>query len=206
MLTLYFSPGSCALASLIALAESGLPFEARPVILSKGEQRLPEYLAINPKGRVPALVTDKGVLTENVAILAYIAQIAPAARLAPLDDPFEFARMQAINSYIASTVHVNHSHKGRGYRWTDDQAAIDAMKAKVPQTMGESFALIEETILAGPWVMGEQYTVADGYLFTMENWLPGDGVDRDRFAKVSAHYARMLERPAVQKAITIDKG
>ena len=176
MLTLYFAPGSCALASLIALEEAGLAYEPRRLILANGDQRQPEYLAINPKGRVPALVTDRGVITENIAIMTYIAQIAPAAKLAPFDDPFEFAEMQAFNSYIVSTVHVNHSHKGRGYRWTDDAAAIETMKAKVPQTMAESFALIEDKMLKGPWVMGEQYTVADGYLFTMETWLPGDGV------------------------------
>ena len=205
MLTLYFAPGSCALASLIALEEAGLAYEPRRLILANGDQRQPEYLAINPKGRVPALVTDRGVITENIAIMTYIAQIAPAAKLAPFDDPFEFAEMQAFNSYIVSTVHVNHSHKGRGYRWTDDAAAIETMKAKVPQTMAESFALIEDKMLKGPWVMGEQYTVADGYLFTMETWLPGDGVDRDGFAKVSAHYARMLERPAVQRALAVEK-
>ncbi|MGY5806538.1 glutathione S-transferase family protein [Rhizobium sp. LEGMi198b] len=205
MLNLYFSPGSCALASLIALEESGLAYEARRLNFAVGEQRSPDYLAINPKGRVPALVTDKGVVTENVAILAYVAQIAPAARLAPLDDPFDFARMQAFNSYLASTVHVNHAHKGRGYRWTDDAAAIEAMKAKVPQNMGECFALIEEKMLEGPWVMGEQYTVADGYLFTLASWLPGDGVDRASFEKVSAHHARMLERPAVQRAIDAER-
>ncbi|MQB43829.1 glutathione S-transferase N-terminal domain-containing protein [Rhizobium sp. ICMP 5592] len=201
MPTLYFATGTCALASLIALEESGLAYEARPISFAQGEQRSPEYLAINPKGRVPALITDKGVITENVAILAYVAQIAPQAKLAPLDDPFEFARMQAFNSYLASTVHTNHAHKMRGHRWTDDAAAIEAMKAKVPQTMGESFALIEETMLEGPWVMGEQYTVADGYLFTLTRWLPGDGVDLARFEKVSAHHARMLERPAVQRAL-----
>ena len=206
MLTLYFAPGSCALASLIALEESGLAYEARRLNLANGDQRQPEYLAINPKGRVPALVTDRGVITENIAIMTYIAQIAPAAKLAPFDDPFEFAQLQSFNSYIASTVHINHSHKGRGYRWTDDAAAIESMKAKVPQTMAESFALIEDKMLKGPWVMGEHYTIADGYLFTMENWLPGDGVDRDRFAKVSAHYARMLARPAVQKALAVEKG
>ena len=206
MLTLYFAPGSCALASLIALEESGLAYEARRLNLANGDQRQPEYLAINPKGRVPALVTDRGVITENIAIMTYIAQIAPAAKLAALDDPFEFAQLQSFNSYIASTVHINHSHKGRGYRWTDDAAAIESMKAKVPQTMAESFALIEDKMLKGPWVMGEHYTIADGYLFTMENWLPGDGVDRDRFAKVSAHYARMLARPAVQKALAVEKG
>ena len=206
MLTLYFAPGSCALASLIGLEESGLAYEPRRLNLANGDQRQPEYLAINPKGRVPALVTDRGVITENIAIMTYIAQIAPAAKLAPLDDPFEFAQLQSFNSYIASTVHINHSHKGRGYRWTDDAAAIESMKAKVPQTMAESFALIEDKMLKGPWVMGEHYTIADGYLFTMENWLPGDGVDRDRFAKVSAHYARMLARPAVQKALAVEQG
>ncbi|MBB5571800.1 MULTISPECIES: glutathione S-transferase family protein [Rhizobium] len=205
MLNLYFAPGSCALASLIALEESGLAYEPRRLNFANGEQRSPDYLAINPKGRVPALVTDKGVITENVAILAYVAQIAPAARLAPLDDPFDFARMQAFNSYLASTVHVNHAHKGRGYRWTDDEAAIEAMKAKVPQNMGECFTLIEEKMLEGPWVMGEQYTVADGYLFTLTNWLPGDSVDPTRFEKVSAHHARMLERPAVQRAIAAER-
>lgn len=205
MLTFYFAPGSCALASLIALEESGLAYEHRRLNLANGDQRQPDYLAINPKGRVPALVTDRGVLTENIAIMAYIAQIVPAAKLAPLD-PFEFAQMQSFNSYIVSTVHVNHSHKGRGYRWTDDAAAIETMKAKVPQTMTESFALIEDKMLKGPWVMGEQYTVADGYLFTMETWLPGDGVDRSQFAKVNGHYQRMLERPAVQRALAVEKG
>ncbi|MDR6899251.1 glutathione S-transferase N-terminal domain-containing protein [Rhizobium miluonense] len=205
MLTFYFAPGSCALASLIALEESGLTYERRRLNLANGDQRQPDYLAINPKGRVPALVTDRGVLTENIAIMAYIAQIVPAAKLAPLDDPFEFAQMQSFNSYIVSTVHVNHSHKGRGYRWTDDAAAIETMKAKVPQTMTESFALIEDKMLKGPWVMGEQYTVADGYLFTMEKWLPGDGVDIKQFPKVNAHYHRMLERPAVQKALAIEQ-
>lgn len=206
MLTFYFAPGSCALASLIALEESGLAYEHRRLNLANGDQRQPEYLAINPKGRVPALVTDRGVLTENIAIMAYIAQIVPAAKLAPLDDPFEFAQMQSFNSYIVSTVHVNHSHKGRGYRWTDDAAAIETMKAKVPQTMTESFALIEAKMLKGPWVMGEQYTVADGYLFTMEKWLPGDNVDIKQFPKVNAHYERMLERPAVQKALAVEQG
>ncbi|MFT3999549.1 MAG: glutathione S-transferase N-terminal domain-containing protein [Rhizobium sp.] len=206
MLTFYYAPGSCALASLIALEESDLAYEHRRLILANGDQRQPEYLAINPKGRVPALLTDKGILTENIAILAYIAQIAPAARLAPLDDPFEFAQMQAFNSYLSSTVHVNHSHKGRGARWTDDAAAIETMKAKVPQTMAESFALIEDKMLKGPWVMGDQYTVADCYLFTMATWLPGDNVDRDQFTKVSAHYRRMLDRPAVQRALAIEKG
>ena len=205
MLTLYFAQGTCALASLIALEEAGLAYEPKKLSIKDNEQRAADYLAINPKGRVPALVTDRGVLTETIAILAYIAQTVPQAKLAPLDDPFEFARLQSFNNYICSTVHVNHAHRPRGSRWADDPAALDAMKAKVPQTMAESFALIEETLFQGPWVMGKDYSVADPYLFVMTGWLPSDGVDPARFSKVSAHHARMLERPAVQRALAREK-
>ncbi len=205
MLTLYFAPGACSRASLIALEESGLPFEARRVDTANGEQRSEAYRKINPKGRVPALATEKGVLTETPAILAYIAAIAPEAKLAPLGDPFEFARLQAFNSYICSTVHVNHAHGRRASRWADDVAAHEAMKAKVPETMTDSFALIEDGMFSGPWVMGERYSVADPYLFVMTGWLPSDDVDPARFPKVADHYARMLERPAVQRALAREK-
>jgi len=150
MLTLYFAQGTCALASLIALEEAGLAYAPKKLSIKDNEQRSPEYLAINPKGRVPALVTDRGVLTETIAILAYIAQTAPQAKLAPLDDPFEFARLQAFNSYLSSTVHVNHAHGRRGSRWADDPAAIADMSAKVPQTMGESFEMIEDKMVPAP--------------------------------------------------------
>src|SRR3954452_9743980 len=117
MLKLYFAPGTCALASHIALAESGADYTVERIDFKTNQQQSPEYLAINPKGRVPALVTDRGVLTENVAMLAYIAQPFPKAKLAPVDDPYEYAEVQEINSYLSQTVHVAHSHQGRGYRW-----------------------------------------------------------------------------------------
>lgn len=201
MLTLHFAPHTCALASLIALEESGLAFEVKRVDLANSQQRSPEYLAINAKGRVPALATDRGVLTETPAILAYIAQVTPGGRLAPLDDAFAFARMQAFNSYLCSTVHVAHAHGRRGSRWSDDAAAIETMKAKVPQNMADCFGLIEDSMLAGPWVMGNTYSVADPYLFTIGGWLKGDGVDPSLFPKVAEHRARMLERAAVRRAV-----
>ena len=123
MLTLYYATNTCALASHIALEESGAAYDTRLVDFATAEQTKPDYLRINPKGRVPALVTDRGVLTETPAILAYIAQTHPAARLAPLDDPFAFAELQAFMSYLCATVHVAHAHRARGYRWTDDPAA-----------------------------------------------------------------------------------
>ncbi len=201
MYTLYVAPGTCALASQIALAESGLPYEVKRIRFAKNEQRSEAYLKINPKGRVPALVTDKGVLTETVAILAFIAQTVPEAGLAPLDDPFLFARMQAFNAYLSSTVHVAHAHGRRGARWADEPSSHADMLRKVPQTMAECFRLIENDFLAGPYVLGEQYSVADPYLFTIAGWLEGDKVDIAEFPRVQSHFERMKARPAVQKAL-----
>ncbi len=201
MLKLFYAPHTCALASHIALEEAGAPYEAVRVDFRANAQRAPDYLAINPKGRVPALLTDRGVLTETPAILAFIAQSYPNARLAPLDEPFEFARVQAFNSYLCSTVHVAHAHRVRGYRWADDPVAIADMQRKVPTTVGDCFELIETAMLAGPWVMGAQYTICDAYLFTLASWLDGDGVDVTRFPKVVALQNRMNERPAVQRTL-----
>lgn len=201
MLTLYYSPGSCALASHIALEEAGASYETVRLNFAVGDQRKPEYLAINPKGRVPALVTDRGILTETPAILVFVAQSFPAAKLAPLDDPFAFAELQAFNSYLCSTVHVAHAHGRRAARWADDEAAIAAMQAKMPHNMAECFELIEREMFRGPWVMGETYTLADPYLFTIAGWLKGDGVDIDRFPKVREHSARVAARPAVERAL-----
>jgi glutathione S-transferase len=206
MLKLYYAANTCALASHIALEEAGANYQAVRIDFRSDEQRKPAYLAINPKGRVPALATDKGILTETPAILAYVAQTHPKGRLAPLDDPFAFARAQAFNSYLCSTVHVAHAHRVRGYRWADDPAAIKEMQRKVPQSVGDCFALIEREMLAGPWVMGEAYSVCDPYLFTLSQWLDGDGVDIARFPKVHDHSRRMAERPAVKRALAAEQG
>jgi glutathione S-transferase len=201
MLKLYYAPHTCSLASHIALEDAGAEYSTARINFATEEQRKPEYLAINPKGRAPALVTDKGVLTETPAILAFIAQSFPKARLAPLDDPFLFAEMQAFNSYLCSTLHVAHAHRMRGFRWADDPAAIAEMQRKVPESVGAGFALIEDKMLRGPWVMGETYTICDPYLFTIAQWMEQDGVDPSRFPKVTAHRRRMSERVEVKKAV-----
>jgi glutathione S-transferase len=200
MLTLFAAKGSCSLATHIALEDAGADYILRKVDTAGGQQRTPDYLKINPKGRVPALVTDSGTLTENVALLQYVAQSYPKANLAP-SDAFGLASMNAFNSYLSSTVHVNHAHKMRGTRWTDDTAAIESMKAKVPETMTGCAALIESEYFKGPWVMGAQYTVADGYLLTITQWFESDGVDLTKCPKISAHRDAMLKRPAVQRVI-----
>ena len=201
MLKLYYAPGTCALASHIALEEAGAAYETVRLDFKNEDQKKPEYLKINPKARVPSLVTDRGIITETPAILIYIAQTHPVAKLAPLDDPFALARVQSFNSYLCSTVHVAHAHRPRGSRWADDPAAIEAMKKKVPQTVGECFALIEREFFEGPWVMGKDYTVCDGYLYTITQWLGADGVDINTTPKIADHFRRMAQRPAVAKAV-----
>jgi len=200
MFTFFYAPNTCSLASHIALEEAQAPYEARRVDFTAAEQRTPAYLAVNPKGRVPALVTPRGVLTETPAILAFIAQSFPEARLAPLDDPFLFAEVQAFNSYLCSTVHVAHAHRVRGSRWADDADAHIAMQKKVPENMTACFELIEKEMPRGPWAMGKDYSIADPYLFTIAGWLGSDGVDIARFPRVHDHFNRMLERPAVRRA------
>lgn len=201
MLTLYYAPGTCSLASHIALEEAGARYEAKRLDFSKAEQQSADYLAVNPKGRVPALVTERGILTETPAILAYVAQSFPEKRLAPLYDPFAFAQVQAFNSYICSTLHVAHAHRLRGSRWADDPAAIEAMKKKVPETVGAAFELIENEMLNGPWVMGDAYSIADAYLFTVAQWIEGDGLDTSRIPRVMEHRERVKQRPAVAKVL-----
>ena len=201
MLTLYYAPNTCALASHIALEEAGAAFEARRIDFASAEQTKPEYLAINPKGRVPALVAERGVLTETPAILAFIAQSYPEARLAPLDDPFAFAELQAFNNYLCATVHVAHAHRMRGSRWADEPEAHEAMRKKIPRSVGACFDLIERELFRGPWVMGETYTIADPYLFTLAGWMEGDGIDPRAFPRVDNHRNQMGERAAVRRAL-----
>jgi glutathione S-transferase len=202
--TLYWAAGSCALASHLLLERIGEPYEAVRVDLAKGEQRSPAYLAVNPKGRVPALVTPRGILTETPAILQFLCQSFPAAGLAPLDDPWELARFNAFNSYLCSTVHVAHAHRLRGSRWADDPAALEAMRRKVPQAVGDAFALVESDLLAGPWVLGASYSACDMYLFTMASWMESDGVDASRFPRILAHRERMSADPLVARVVAIE--
>jgi glutathione S-transferase len=197
----YYASHSCALASHIVLEDAGAAYEAVRVDFSAQEQRGAAYAAINPKARVPSLVTPRGVLTETPAILLFIAQSFPNARLAPLEDPFALAQVQAFNSYLCSTVHVAHAHRMRGTRWADDPAAIAEMQRKVPESVGACFDLIERTMFKGPWVMGEAYSICDPYLFTLAQWWELDGVEPARYPKTADHRRRMGERATVRAAI-----
>lgn len=198
---LFHAWGSCSLASLIALEEAGADYELVTISTRDGDQRKPEYLAINPKGRVPALVTDKGVLTETPAILSYIAEVHPAAGFLP-PDPWGRAQALAFMSYLCATVHVAHAHKHRGYRWATQESSFRDMTAKVAENEVECFRLLEAEMFQGPWVLGSNYSVCDAYLFTLFGWLEDDGVDPRQFPRLSEHHQRMIERPAVRAVLS----
>jgi glutathione S-transferase len=198
----YFSPGSCALAVHIALEEAGARYEAQRVHFDRQEQRSPEYLRINPLGRVPVLETPRGILTEVPAILGYIAATFPQAALAPAD-AFDLARMQSFNAFLSSSVHVAYAHHSRASRWSDDEACRASMAAKAVDNFADLFGMIESHKLALPWVMGDQYTVADPYLYVMARWFERLNGNLGRFPGIAAHHARMNERPAVRRALEL---
>ena len=195
---LYFAKGTIAVAPAITLEEAGLAYAPVAINFAAGEQTKPEYLKLNPKGRVPALVLDDGtVLTEAGALLDYIAALAPAAGLVPAS-PEDAAHMRSVMYYLASTMHVAHAHKMRGSRWADQQSSFDDMTAKVPETMAASAAFVEAECLRGDFVVGDAISLADPYLFVVCNWLEGDGVAVSDYPKIAAFLERMQARDSVQ--------
>ena len=192
----YCAPKTISIATAILLEETGLSYDPVQLNFADGEQTKPEYLALNPKGRVPALVTDSGILTETGAIAEYLAGLVPDRGLVPAD-PWAAAQMRAVMYYLASTFHVNHAHMRRGYRWADQESSLADMSAKVPQTMAASCKFVEETCALAPFVMGEAMTVADPWLFTICSWLEGDGVDITNYPRLTAFFDMMNARPSV---------
>ena len=196
MLKLYCAPHTISTVIVTTLNE-GVHWEPIRVDVRGGEQLQPEYLKLNPKGRVPVLITPEGPLTETGAILEYIGETA-LPQLVPLD-PLARAKMREVMYYLASTMHVNHAHMRRAYRWADQQSSFDDMAAKVPETMAASAAYVND-LIEGPFLFGEDPTLADFYLYSVARWLRDDGVDPAQFPKVVALDEAMRARPSVAKA------
>ena len=184
MLTLYHSPGSSSMAVHIALHETGAPFDSRFIALARKENRAPEYLALNPEGKVPTLLIDGRPLTEVAAILFYLARRFPEAGLWPDGDLEAEARALSWMSFIAATVHP--------------------ARRQGPERSREVFEIAEGRLGRGEWVL-PRYSVADIHLFRLywrySGWAhPAPGT----FPKLSAHYDRMMARPAVQRTCEIE--
>ncbi|HTB29910.1 MAG TPA: glutathione S-transferase family protein [Steroidobacteraceae bacterium] len=203
MLKLFYTPGACSLVPHIVLEEAGAPYDTALIDFARGDQLKPEFLELNPKARVPVLVTEHGTLTEIPAILGYIVTSFPDARLADLEDRYAFAAMQAFQMYIATSIHVTFRQISRPDYYADGAAAAAALRAKVPERANEQFALIERQLADGrPWVHGERYTASDPYLFVFASYLKlGDRGDPGRLPAVMAHRSRVRARPAVERVL-----
>jgi glutathione S-transferase len=193
---LYFSPGACSLADHIALIESGLPFETAKVDLKAGTTEGGEdYTAVNPKGYVPALRLDDGsVLTENVAILSYIAD--RAGKLMPGGEIGRFRLLEAL-AYISTELH-------KGFKPLFAAGSSDDDKAKAKEVLARRFGLFEDTLAGQPFVLGETFTVADCYLFVMLFWAINK-VGLDVAPNLTRYFERLSGRDAVVRALA-DEG
>jgi glutathione S-transferase len=200
MLKLFYSPGACSLVPHVALEEAGVEFEPIRVTIAQGEHLKPEYLAINPHARVPALGTECGVITENIAVLQYIAGTYRAAGSIPLHHTHAAARCTQLLSWFASSVHIAFAEVWRGSRFTDDESLWPALEAGGRKVLSRQFDEIEQ-LCVGEWLVPSGYSAADGYALTFFRWGKRIGFDMSTFPQWEALASRTLERPAVQRAL-----
>ncbi len=196
---LYFAPGACSLASHIVLRESGLPFDLKKTdTKSKKLEDGSDYFAVNSKGAVPALRLDDGqVLTEGPVILQYIADQKPESRLAPKAGTLERYRLLEWLNYITSEVHKTFSP-------LFNPAANDAVKAYTTQMLEKKFDWINQQLTGKQYLTGDQFTIADAYLFVVANWSNFVGVDLGRWPALKAFQDRVAARPKVQEALAAE--
>ena len=195
---LYFTSGACSMASNIALREAGIPFEMSKV--DKRTKRVDgvEFATINPKGYVPALRLDDGqVLTENVAVLQYIADLNPAAKLAPPAGTMERYRLQEWLSFINSEVH-------KAFTPLFSPEATEEMKTFARNHIGKRLGYLEGAWGDRQYLMGDQFTVADAYLFTVLGWGAFFGVDIGQWPRLKSYFERIRARPHVIEAMTAE--
>lgn len=203
----YYVPGACPVATHIVLEECGADYEPIAVDVFRGDTATPEFLAMSPRGFVPVLVTDEGALTENVAIIGYLAQTFPEAKLLPAQTPFGLAKVTAFNAFMATTVHITLRHYSRPRMFADGEIAHQALRAKVPEMLNYYFGIVEDMLKDGrPYVHGDQFTASDPYLFIYASYLlwPSDRCDLTAIPHVLAHRERILARPATQRALAIE--
>ena len=200
MMTLYFSPGACSLASHIGLEETGAPYELKPILLAKGQQRTEEYLKINPRAKVPALSVDGRVLVENTAILTYLSRRFPDKKLLPTD-PAEEARCIGTMCWFSSIVHPSYQRSHRPERFAEGEAAQAAVKENGKKIFWANLQEIDSMIQGSDWVMGREFTAVDGYALVFYGWAARSGFPVKDLKSYTAWQERMMKRPTVKKSV-----
>jgi len=201
---LYYAPGACSFASHIALEESGLPYETQKLDLAAGDQRKPEYLKLNPRGRVPTLVVDGDILTENVGILTYVGGGYPKAGLWP-KKTWDQARIVSSMAWLSNSVHPTYGHLIRASRYADDAAAQEAIKAKAKQMYFDYLKEIDGLLAGRKWAIADHFTVLDGYLLVFYRWGNRQQMPVKDLRNYTALMDKVLARPAVKKVMA-DEG
>lgn len=201
MLTLYYAPGTCALVTHIALEEAGATYEAKALDFAKGEQRSEDYLAINPHGRVPALVTDEGVITENLAILGYIADRFGAEGSVPRGDALATARAMQLLSWLSGTMHgTAFAALFRPARFSADDNVQKGIAEGARANLSSHFVELDDLCGSG-WLAGDGFTAADSYAAVFHRWARAAKFDMSLYPRWTALAGRVVERPAVARAI-----
>jgi glutathione S-transferase len=188
------------MASHIGLEETGARYEEKPTLLPKGEHKTEAYLKINPRGKVPALSVDGKVITENTAILTYLAKLFPEKKLLPAD-LVEEARCISIMAWLSNSVHPPYTHYLRPERYAGGEAAQAAVKETAKKTFLASCADIDSMLQGKEWIMGSQYTVADPYALVFYGWGVRAGFPMSELSAYTAWKDRMLKRPTVRKIL-----
>jgi glutathione S-transferase len=201
MLKLYYSPGTSSMASHITLEEAGAAYETQPTLVNKGEQQSEAYLKINPRGKVPALQLEDGqVLTENTAIVSYVAKKFPGANLWPCD-PMTEARAISTMAWFSTTVHPAFAHFVRPERFTADAAGADKVKEQGKKTFWGCLQEIDQMLVGKEWVLGSQFTVCDPFALVYFGWGLRAELPMKDLKNYSALKDRLLKRPAVRKIL-----
>lgn len=204
-LKIYFGPGSCALAALAALEEAKAEFEPGRLLLADREQCRPEFLAVNPRGQVPVLVADGQVITENIAVLTFIANRFRDARLLPLEDPAKLARGYELLSWFATNVHIAVAQIFRPERFSDDPAVQTELK-KFGLTRFKATLTEFDGIASQNWLLGDDFSVADPLAFVTWRWAQRIELDLSPYPAWTDLAARVKARPSVTRAIAIEAG
>lgn len=197
-LILYYSLGACSLAAHVALHEWGAPFDARRVTIAKAEHQTPEYLALNPRARVPTLVIDGKPVTELSGLLTWIGQ---QSGLYPKAGTLEAAKCGEWLGWMTSVVHIAFALIWRGERFADDEALHPALRQRGYDLVGGYFDEIDTTVGKSRYVLGDQFTVADCNILPFYRWGGRIGLDMNDYPNWKAHTLRLLERPSVQAAL-----
>lgn len=201
---LFFSPDACSRVTLIALEEIGCPYTATPVLLSRGEHKKPDFLRINPKGKVPALLVDGELLTENVAILTGLAQWFPEAKLLPSVGPMEALQSLSMLAWFASGIHPYLPRLVMTQVISDEPAAAPRIQAMAAVMLDKQLGLLQQKLGDQPWILG-QWSLIDAYAFWVWTRIQAAPIDLSRFTQLAAHAERISARPSVQRALAREK-